>query len=90
MEEKMEDKDGMEERDGTEERDGRINQEMLKERVKEREEARKAAKECMSLGPQTNGIGGIRSGRGMNGKEEIGRVPIHLFRVNHGCAVFAC
>ena len=79
----------MEERDGMEEGDGTIYHEIAKESVKEREKARKAAKECMTLWPQTNGIGGVRSRRGMNGKEKIGRVPIHLFRVRHGCAVFA-
>ena len=57
--------------------------------VKEREEAKKAAKECMSLRPQMDGIGGIRSGKGMSGNEEIGSLQINLFRASHGCVAYA-
>jgi len=91
--ERMEEKDGverMEEKDGeekTEEKDGtEEHQETSKERVKEREEVRKA-KGCMSFRAGMNGTGGVQSIRGKEeiGKEEIGMGQIHLFRAIHGC-----
>ena len=91
-EERIEEKDGeerVEEKDGeekTEEKDGtEEHQETSKERVKEREEVRKA-KGCMSFRTGMIGIGGVQSIRGKEetGKEEIGMGQIHLFRSIHG------
>ena len=85
-EERMEEKDGeekTEEKAGTEE-----NRETSKERVKEREEVRKA-KGCMSFRAGMNGTSGVQSIRGKIGKEEIGKGQIHLFRASCGCVDYA-
>ena len=93
-EERMEEKDGeemMEEKDGEEKTEGKDGTEedqgTSKERVKEREEVRKAKEVCMSLRTGMIGTGGVQSIRGKEetGKEEIGMGQIHLFRAIHGC-----
>ena len=59
--------------------------------MREREEARMAAMECMSSGPQMIGTGGVPIVKDKFGKEEIGRASIHSLhkRTNPGCAVVA-
>ena len=84
-EEKMEEMDGEERMEGlgwggkTEQKDGtEENQETSKERVKQREEARKA-KGCMSFRTGMIGTGWVQSIRGKEetGMEEIGMGQIH-------------
>ena len=76
-------KDGEEK---TEEKDGTGGKSRLKERIKAREEVRKA-KGCMSVRTAVIGTGGTQSIRGKEetGKEEIGMGQFHLFRAIHGC-----